>query len=82
MALMSACKVNKENGQAIDDSDAKAWQSFLDTGAVTVVPPDQAKKAPTDRIFKRPARMVRTDKNNMEGDLKAKSRMVLPGETG
>ena len=23
MALMSACKVNKENGQAIDDSDAK-----------------------------------------------------------
>ena len=44
-----------------DASDAKEWQSFLDTGAVTVVPPSEAKKIPTDRIFKRAARMVRTD---------------------
>ena len=66
--------------QKFDASDAKEWQSFLDTGAVTVVPPEQAKKNPTDRIFKRPARIVRTDKNQMEGELHAKSRMVLPGD--
>ena len=38
--------------QKLDASDAKEWQSFLDTGAVTVVPPSEAKKVPTDRIFK------------------------------
>ena len=66
--------------QKFNASDAKEWQSFLDTGAVTIVPPEQAKKVPTDRIFKRPARIVRTDKNQMEGYLSAKSRMVLPGD--
>ena len=66
--------------QKFDASDAKEWESFLKTNAVTVVPPHEAKKVPTDRIFKRPARMVRTDKNQMEGELHAKSRMVLPGD--
>ena len=47
---------------------------------MTIIPPEQARKIPTDRTFKRPARMVRTDKNQMEGDLHAKSRMVLPGD--
>ena len=62
------------------DSDAKEWQSFLDTGAVKVIPPGQARKVPSDRIFKRPARVVRTDKNQTEGELTAKSRMVLLGD--
>ena len=49
-------------------------------GAVTVIPPHAAKKLIPDSIFKRPARMVRTDKNQGEGNLHAKSFMVLPGD--
>ena len=33
------------------NSDAKEWQSFLETGAITVIPPRQAAKIPKDRIF-------------------------------
>ena len=71
---------DKLEKQKFDESDAKEWASFLDTNAVTVVPPEEVKKIPTYRIFKRAARMVRTDKNDSDGELKAKSRMVLPGD--
>ena len=53
--------------QKFNDSDAKEWRSFLEIEAVTVIPPEQARKVPTARIFKRPARMVRTDKKQMAG---------------
>ena len=68
--------------KAFAASDAKEWKSFLDTGAVVVIPPEQAKQIPSERIFKRAARFVRTDKSKTgkEEDLQAKSRIVVPGD--
>ena len=66
---------------AFAKSDAKEWQSFLDTGAVEVVSPELARDIPQKRIFGRPMRFVRTNKNKEEnGDLEAKSRIVTPGD--
>ena len=61
-------------------SDAKEWQSFLDTGAITVIPPKEARKIDPARIFKRPARKVLTNKSTSNETLEAKTRMVLPGD--
>ena len=63
------------------NSDAKEWQSFLETGAITVIPPRQAAKIPKDRIFIAPLRFVRTNKDKSGDDayLEAKSRLVIPG---
>ena len=40
----------KEKAQ-FDKSDAKEWQSFLDTGAVIVIPPSEATQMPKERFF-------------------------------
>ena len=63
------------------NSDAKEWQSFLETGAATVIPPRLAAKVPKDRIFIAPLRFVRTnkDKSGDDANLEAKSRLVIPG---
>ena len=45
-----------------------------------MIPPAQARKVDPSRIFRRPSWKVRTDKNQGEGDLAAKSRIVLPGD--
>ena len=71
---------NAEEEKEFRAADAKEWKSFLDTGAVIVIPPHQAKKVDPRRIFQRAARFVHTDKNGGEGDLIAKSRMCLPGD--
>ena len=71
---------NVEEEREFRAADAKEWKSFLDTGAVTVVPPHLAKKVDSSRIFQRAARFVHTDKNGGEGDLSAKGRMILPGD--
>ena len=44
------------------------------------MPPHLAKKVDPRRIFERSARFVHTDKNGGEGDLVAKSRMILLGD--
>ena len=61
-------------------ADANKWKSSLDTGAVTVIPPTQARKVDPKHIFTRPSRKVRTDKNQGGGDLRVKSRLVLLGD--
>ena len=61
-------------------ADAKEWQSFLDTGAVKIIPPEDARTIPRDRIFGRPMRYVRTNKSKDEQTLEAKSRIVTPGD--
>ena len=65
---------------AFDASDAKEWKSFIDTGAVRIIPPSVAKTIPSDRIFKRAARYVRTNKDKTGDTLQAKSRIVVPGD--
>ena len=54
---------NEEEKAACDKADAKEWQSFLDTGAVVVIPPEQAQHVPKNRIFQRSMRYVRVNKN-------------------
>ena len=72
---------NEQEMKAFSISDAKEWQSFLDTGAVVVIPPAVAKTIPPERLFKRAARFVRTNKNKDPlSDLIAKSRLVVPGD--
>ena len=71
---------NQQERALFNASDAKEWQSFLDTGAVVVIPPKEATKIPHSRIFNRPVRYVRTNKNKIEEDLVAKSRIVTPGD--
>ena len=71
---------NQQERALFNASDAKEWQSFLDTGAVVIIPPKEAAKVPHRRIFNRPMRYVRTNKNKTEEDLLAKSRIVTPGD--
>ena len=72
---------NDKERAAFLKSDAKEWQSFIDTGAVRVIPPSEARNVPQSRIFARSMRYVRTNKNkDEEGDLEAKSRIVTPGD--
>ena len=61
-------------------SDAKEWAAWLQSGAVRVLSPDEARHVPADRIFRRPARFVRTNKNKDPADLLPKSRIVFPGD--
>ena len=56
---------------AFNASDAKEWQSFIDTGAVIIIPPAQAQHVPQSRIFQRPMRYVRTNKNKEENEEKS-----------
>ena len=77
---------DKAQQKLFNAADNKEWRSFLETGAVEVIPPSDAKKIPEDRIFKRPARWVRTNKNKDDPltdvltSLQAKSRLVIPGD--
>ena len=72
---------NDKEKAAFAKSDAKEWQSFIDTGAVVVIPPEEATRIPSKRIFQRAMRYVRTNKNKEEdAELLAKSRIVTPGD--
>ena len=72
---------NEHEKAAFAASDAKEWQSFIDTGAVKIIYPEQARNIPQSRIFARAMRYVRTNKNKQEdGPLEAKSRIVTPGD--
>ena len=63
---------NVEEEKAFAAADAKEWKSFLDTGAVTVIPPHLAKKVDLSRICKRAAKFVHKDKSAGLGELQAK----------
>ena len=69
-----------EEKAAFDASDQKEWKAWLDNKVVQLLSPEEAKRVPLERIFKVPARVVRTNKAG-PGDarLSAKSRIVLPG---
>ena len=56
---------NQQERALFNLSDAKEWQSFLDTGAVVVIPPAEAAKMPANRVFNRPMRYVRTSKTKV-----------------
>ena len=55
------------------------WQAFKDFGAVEILTAKEAQKVNPDRIFRRAARFVRTNRGTTAMP-QAKSRLVLPGD--
>ena len=72
---------SKDEAQAFEESDEKEWQAWIHNKVVSRLSSDEAWKVPRDRIFRVPAGIVRVNKM-MAGQkgLKAKSRIVLPGD--
>ena len=69
-----------EEVAAFDTSDAKEWAAWIENKVIEQLGSEEAKKVPSLRVFKVPARVVRTNKA-LPGakELIAKSRIVLPG---
>ena len=69
-----------EERAAFDTSDAKEWAAWIENKVIEQLGSEEAKKVPSSRVFKVPARVVRTNKA-LPGakELIAKSRIVLPG---
>ena len=83
---------NKANGKELDpryfdeterlafqEADKKEWFSWIKNRVVRRLSDQEAAKVDRRLIFKAPARMVRVNKGAMEGVLRAKSRLVIPG---
>ena len=69
-----------EEAKAFDASDALEWQAWEKNNVVRKLSAEQARRVPAHRIFKVPARIVRTNKAAVgSGLLQPKSRIVLPG---
>ena len=56
---------NPSEKAAFTEADEKEWQSFIDTGAIEIVAPQDAKSIARDRIFTVPMRYVRTNKDKI-----------------
>lgn len=54
---------NEAYRRAFCEADAKAWQSFLDTGAMAVVLPPESVQIHPDRIVSRLMRNILTNKH-------------------
>ncbi|CAE7249975.1 TY1B-ER1, partial [Symbiodinium sp. KB8] len=66
--------------KAFDKADQKEWQAWLDNKVIEQLDPVTASRVPRARVFRVPARVVRTNKATAGSkDLVAKSRIVLPG---
>ena len=70
---------NEEERVAFKEADRKEWQSWIKNKVVKRLSDEEARKVDRRLIFRAPARLVRVNKGAMEGVLKAKSRMVIPG---
>ncbi|CAE7449079.1 TY1B-PR1 [Symbiodinium sp. CCMP2592] len=71
---------SSEEAKAFDASDAVEWQAWEKNNVVRKLSAEQARRVPSHRIFKVPARIVRTNKAAVgSGLLQPKSRIVLPG---
>ena len=80
---LNPAKFNQEEKEAFDLADKEQWQKHLRTGAVEVVPLEKSKEIlrnSRELVVPGYARFVRTIKGKSDdGELKASSRMVLPG---
>ena len=52
----------------------------MDIGAVIVIPPDEARTVPKERVLSRPMRFARTNKAEHDEESIANSRIVTPGD--
>eukprot|EP00434_Breviolum_minutum_P025436 symbB.v1.2.022474.t1/scaffold1996.1/size93170/9 len=84
--------LNKANGKELDpkhfdqgekekfeEADRKEWMSWIENKVVRRLSPEEIQKVDKRLIFKAPARIVRVNKGALDGILRAKSRMVIPG---
>ena len=69
---------NKEK-KAFDEADASEWKSWIENEVVNVLSPTEEAKIPRNQIFTAPMRFVRSNKAPNPRDLKAKSRLIVPG---
>jgi hypothetical protein len=79
---LDPAKFSREEKEAFDIADKEQRLKHLRTGAVEVVPLKKSKeilKNSREPVVTGYARFVRTSKGKGDGELKASSRMVLPG---
>ena len=60
-------------------SDAEEWSQWIKNKVIRVLTPQEERQVPKDKIFAAPLRFVRTNKGVKVKELKAKSRLVVPG---
>ena len=72
---------NNQEAEAFKEADRKEWESWIKNNVVRRLTAEELKNVDRQHVFTAPARMVRVNKGAIEGILKAKSRMVLPGHT-
>jgi len=70
---------DQEEWEIFREADSKQWQAHLESEAVRVVSPEEAKRIDPSRILPIPARFVRTNKAKGGDGINAKSRLVVPG---
>ena len=73
---------NQEEKEKLQEADRKEWMSWIENKVVRRLTPEEVFKVDKRLIFKAPARIVRVNKGALEGILRAKSRMVIPGHLG
>ena len=70
---------NQEEKEKFQEADRKEWMSWIENKVVRRLTPAEVVKVDKRLIFKAPARIVRVNKGALDGILRAKSRMVIPG---
>ena len=68
-----------EEKKKFEEADRKEWMSWIENRVVRRLSAEEIAKVDKRLIFKAPARIVRVNKGVLDGILKAKSRMVIPG---
>ena len=73
---------DEKEAEQFAKSDLAEWEAWEKNKVVQRLSPEEARRVPAHRVFRVPARVVRTNKAALGSDLlQAKSRIVLPGHT-
>ena len=73
---------DNEEAKQFEKSDLAEWEAWEKNKVVQRLSPEEARRVPEHRVFRVPARVVRTNKAALGSKLlQAKSRIVLPGHT-
>ena len=63
----------------LNKSDAEEWAQWVNNRVIRPLTALEEREVPRDKIFSAPLRFVRTNKGEKNKELKAKSRLVVPG---
>ena len=70
---------SEKEKRAFDLADMEEWKLWLANGSVAIVPANEESKISRDLSFTAPMRFVRTNRSKLLGQLRAKSRLIIPG---